>query len=134
MSIDPSLEVQPVSSAMSAKRQVGFLIVGAQKAGTTSLFEYVRRHPDVHMPPAKEIGFFSSDHNYARGWEWYSSIMFGDAPRDARCGEASVGYMGGTPDRRVEGNGSAPTDACRITAWRSSPVRSSERSNMRSPR
>lgn len=79
---------------------VGFLIIGAQKAGTTSLFEYLRRHPQVHMAPQKEIGFFSSEVNYQRGWDWYESMATSSAPDDVVCGEASVGYMSGTVDTR----------------------------------
>ncbi len=36
-----------------------FLIVGAAKAGTTSLFHYLNQHPDVFIPPRKECRFFS---------------------------------------------------------------------------
>lgn len=36
-----------------------FFIVGAMKAGTTSLYEYLRRHPQVFLPGLKEPHFFS---------------------------------------------------------------------------
>jgi len=36
-----------------------FLIVGAAKAGTTSLYFYLRQHPKVFMPKIKETWFFS---------------------------------------------------------------------------
>lgn len=36
-----------------------FLIVGAVKAGTTSLHEYLSHHPQVYMSPVKETNFFS---------------------------------------------------------------------------
>jgi hypothetical protein len=36
-----------------------FLIVGAAKCGTTSLYHYLRQHPDVYMSPVKEPRFFS---------------------------------------------------------------------------
>ncbi len=36
-----------------------FLIVGAVKAGTTSLHEYLQLHPEVYMSPIKETNFFS---------------------------------------------------------------------------
>jgi len=48
-----------------------FLIVGAQRAGSTSLFDYVCRHPRVPAPSHKEIHFF--DQNYFRGEGWYRS-------------------------------------------------------------
>jgi len=36
-----------------------FLIVGAAKSGTTSLFHYLNQHPDVFIPRRKECRFFS---------------------------------------------------------------------------
>ncbi|HET7207519.1 MAG TPA: sulfotransferase domain-containing protein [Terriglobales bacterium] len=48
-----------------------FLIVGAQKAGTTSLADYLTAHPDVIPPKWKEVHFFDLD--YHRGLEWYRS-------------------------------------------------------------
>ncbi len=36
-----------------------FLIVGVQKAGTTSLYNYLREHPQVYMSPVKETEFLS---------------------------------------------------------------------------
>ncbi|MBA2458078.1 MAG: sulfotransferase domain-containing protein [Gemmatimonadales bacterium] len=45
------------------------LIIGAQKAGTTSLFNYLVRHPDVLPPRGKEIHYF--DLHYDRGVRWY---------------------------------------------------------------
>ncbi len=76
---------------------IDFLIIGAQKAGTTSLFEYMRRHPQIHMPRDKEVGFFNVERTYRRGKEWYLSNVLRDVPAGAVCGEASVGYMRGTP-------------------------------------
>jgi hypothetical protein len=37
-----------------------FLCIGAQKAGTTWLYLNIRQHPDVWMPPVKEIHYFNS--------------------------------------------------------------------------
>jgi len=36
------------------------LCIGTQKAGTTWLADYLRDHPDVHMPPVKEVHFFDA--------------------------------------------------------------------------
>ncbi len=38
-----------------------FLIIGAAKAGTTSLVEYLKQHPDIYFSPIKEPHFFSTD-------------------------------------------------------------------------
>jgi hypothetical protein len=45
------------------------LIIGAQRGGTTSLFNYLVQHPQVLAPFGKEIHYF--DHYYARGIRWY---------------------------------------------------------------
>ena len=45
------------------------LVIGAQRSGTTSLFNYLIRHPDVLPPLVKEVHFF--DLHYARGVRWY---------------------------------------------------------------
>lgn len=36
-----------------------FILIGAQKAGTTALYHYLRQHPEVFMPEVKEPGFFA---------------------------------------------------------------------------
>jgi hypothetical protein len=46
-----------------------FLIIGAQKAGTTALYAYLREHPAIGGPPWKEVSFF--DRHYRRGPAWY---------------------------------------------------------------
>ena len=47
-----------------------FIILGAQKAGTTSLHAYLREHPDVLPCAWKEVHFFDG-RNYRRGEAWY---------------------------------------------------------------
>ena len=69
-----------------------FLVVGAQKAGTTALYEYLRRHPQISGPSWKEVSFF--DRHWARGESWYR----GNFPNVARTrgkhvGEASPSYV-----------------------------------------
>jgi len=46
-----------------------FIIIGAQKCGTSTLFNHLRKHPDIHMPRKKELHFF--DENYSNGMDWY---------------------------------------------------------------
>jgi len=36
-----------------------FLIIGAAKSGTTSLYEYLKQHPQIWMSPVKETNFFA---------------------------------------------------------------------------
>jgi hypothetical protein len=56
-----------------------FLIIGAQKAGTTSLYRYLREHPDLLVEPGVgEIHFF--DNHWDRGESFYRSHF----PRTAK--------------------------------------------------
>ncbi|GAA4373739.1 sulfotransferase family protein [Paeniglutamicibacter cryotolerans] len=53
-----------------ARMLPGFIIIGAQRSGTTSLYRLLSAHPDVVRPTAsKGIGYF--DLNYAKGQAWY---------------------------------------------------------------
>lgn len=40
-----------------------FLIIGASKAGTTSLYSYLRQHPEIYMSPIKEPRFFAFEND-----------------------------------------------------------------------
>jgi hypothetical protein len=68
-----------------------FLVIGAMKAGTTSLFRYLRTHPHVFMTQLKELEFFSHDENWSRGLEWYES-QFGEGQNAKAVGEATTSY------------------------------------------
>lgn len=46
-----------------------FLVIGAQKAGTTSVYSYLIQHPRIAAPLKKQVHFF--DWNYHRGLGWY---------------------------------------------------------------
>lgn len=48
-----------------------FIIIGAQKAGTTSLYTYLTQHPNVRPAHQKEVHFF--DLNFTQGLNWYRS-------------------------------------------------------------
>lgn len=96
-------------------RLPNFLIIGARKSGTTTLYEYLCRHPQIFMTTPKEPGFFVmtnkqekvrfwskwSDNKisyslspspvYKRGLDWYSSL-FKDALPHQVCGESTTIY------------------------------------------
>jgi hypothetical protein len=76
-----------------------FIIIGAQKAGTTSLFEHLRDHPELYLPPGKERPFFSHDDVFTGGWPRFASGTFGGAPVEARWGKSTPSYMYGCPVR-----------------------------------
>jgi len=68
----------------------GFLILGAQKAGTTALYAYLRWHPGITGPAWKEVSYF--DRHYRRGTRWYRG-QFPLRAGDRLVGEASPGYL-----------------------------------------
>lgn len=73
-----------------------FLIVGAAKAGTTSLYEYLRQHPDIFMPQWKELSFFIGDPygplHRVRKPAYYRKVFSGVKHHRA-VGEASTSYL-----------------------------------------
>jgi sulfotransferase family protein len=66
-----------------------FLILGAQKAGTTALYAYLRWHPQITGPSFKEVSFF--DRHYAHGERWYRAHL--PIRRSGLVGEASPSYL-----------------------------------------
>ena len=77
-----------------------FLIIGAQKAGTTSLFEYLIRHPGVAAPNKKELHFFDVPDRFRHGAAWYRALFpsldpsfAGHSSRRPVTGEASPYYL-----------------------------------------
>jgi sulfotransferase family protein len=52
---------RPPPRFSSGQRVPDFFIVGHAKSGTTALYEMLRRHPQIHMPDAKEPWYFSTD-------------------------------------------------------------------------
>ena len=75
-----------------------FVGIGAQRAGTTWIYQCLREHPEVFVPDKKELHFFSS--NYSKGVEWYSSF-FNPSPQHSVCGEITPNYLNAhnVPDR-----------------------------------
>jgi sulfotransferase family protein len=84
-----------------------FFVVGAPKAGTTSLCRYLGQHPDVFVSPIKEPCFFApevaqfndqtrereAEGAFVLDWERYLQLFAG-VTREAAVGEGSVSYLG----------------------------------------
>lgn len=88
---------------MPAARLPNFLVIGAQKAATTTLWAWLRAQPDVFCPPNKEPAYFATDDSWRSRAEWYAGLFApaGDRPL---LGEASPQYAmfpgyHGVPDR-----------------------------------
>ena len=76
------------------KQQSGpdFIIAGASKSGTSSIYYYLDRHPQVLLSHKKEIDFYWR--NYKQGIEWYLAHFpsITDRP-DFLTGEATPNYL-----------------------------------------
>jgi hypothetical protein len=98
----PSSHVPYMSTASSVTNQhcdqekqyckPGFLIIGAGKSGTSSLYYYLQDHPQVQPAKMKQIQFF--DHQFHRGSEWYFRAHFPHSMEQYHItGESSPGYI-----------------------------------------
>ncbi len=82
-----------------------FLVIGAAKAGTTSLHAYLADHPEVFMSRDKELNYFIDSINWPLGQAWYESHFDEAASTGAvAIGEASPLYSAahwyaGVPER-----------------------------------
>ncbi len=84
----------------SSRALPDFLVIGAQKAGTTSLVGFLRSHPDIFWVPRLEMHYF--DRDYDRGLNWYRSWFDRRSVieahqrrtgRPARAGEKTPAYL-----------------------------------------
>jgi hypothetical protein len=74
-------------------KTLDFLIIGAGKSGTTSLFRYLSAHDSIFMPAEKELSFFIRDDYYRRGMPWCLEEWYGNASPEQMWGEASPQYL-----------------------------------------
>lgn len=68
-----SLKVKKIYRSWSSDQRVlpDFIIIGAQKAGTSSLYSYLIQHPGILPALDKEVHFFDSPSNRSQGLSWY---------------------------------------------------------------
>jgi hypothetical protein len=104
-------------------------LVGAAKAGTTSLWRYLSEHPDVFMSPHKEPHFFAGgvDGSYPVVEEAEYLRLFRGVRREAVVGEASTSYLwhepaaaaiaARVPDARIVVSLRDPVERTRSSYW-----------------
>jgi hypothetical protein len=68
------------------------IIIGAYKAGTTSLFNYLSEHPEICPCTYKEPNFFCDDDKYRMGNDYYRSLWEWNADDHVYAMEASQSY------------------------------------------
>ena len=71
------------------RMEPAFIIVGAQKGGTTSLYDYLVRHSRILPAKEKEVNFF--DQKFSKGIDWYLS-HFPFRLEGSITGEATPNY------------------------------------------
>ena len=69
-----------------------FIIIGAQKAGTTALYRYLSIHPGIIATKEKEHRFFNCEKNYVKGPVFYQSLFSGTSTYRLTF-DASPGYL-----------------------------------------
>ncbi len=74
-----------------------FLIIGAGRSGTTSLYHYLRQHPDIFMSPVKETNYYTdadqaTDIKGIRSRSQYEQLFAGVSGERA-IGEATPKYL-----------------------------------------
>lgn len=71
----------------------GFLIIGVQRCGTSSLYDYLVQHPRIVGARRKEVRYFNR--YYSRGLNWYRSFFPAkiSAPAGSMTGEATPEYI-----------------------------------------
>jgi len=81
-----------------------FLVLGAQKAGTTWLAHMTTQHPEIGTPGEKELHFFDKRDRYRLGLEWYEAQFPPRAPGIRAMGEFTPNYLwvDTTPEERRE--------------------------------
>ncbi len=98
--MDAEFECASVSARKKAASS-HFIIIGAMKCGTTSLYRYLGEHPEIGLSREKETDFFLAERNFAKGTSWYFSQF---SAGSTVCGEASPNYtkyseFPGVPER-----------------------------------
>lgn len=72
--------------------RVNFFCVGAQKAGTSTLHDIIKQHPDVSLPKRKETHFFRDDDKYDKGQNFFFKL-FEQKPWVKVYGEIDPEYL-----------------------------------------
>lgn len=77
------------------KEVLDFIVIGAQKSGTTTLFEYLVKHPQLCLPTSKEATFFNHEGRYGGNWDQYLQTEFPSADPSCMWGTVTPQYMYG---------------------------------------
>jgi hypothetical protein len=68
-----------------------FIVIGAAKSGTSTLYRYLIKHPDLYIHWKKEIEYFCNEKNYSLGLDWYKEHFITPSNKEL-CGDMSTTY------------------------------------------
>ncbi|WP_340106399.1 sulfotransferase domain-containing protein [Rhodohalobacter sp. 8-1] len=79
------------------------MIIGAMKSGTTSLYNYLAKHPEICRAKTKEPEFFSKKEEVPLSLNEYNTLWEFNSEKQKYVIEASTGYTKHTRKRDVPG-------------------------------
>tara|TARA_Y100000591_G_C21848456_1_gene710102 strand:+ start:972 stop:1865 length:894 start_codon:yes stop_codon:yes gene_type:complete len=75
------------------KKEINFLIIGAQKSGTTFLYNILKVSNNIFMPQEKELPFFLNKNIDQKNYEKFIDEYFYDSKADQTIGTSTPQYM-----------------------------------------
>jgi len=87
---------------MKEQKELDFIVIGAAKSATTTLYELIKSHPQIFIPAAKEVPFFSDSKTYKKGVASYIKSYFSGANPEKLWGTVTPQYMLGQGDTNPE--------------------------------
>ncbi len=107
------------TSSPAALRKISLMIIGAQKAGTTSLKNYLGQHPSLQTHPHKEFSYFFNTEEHEKGYDAALKKYFTDVNTGERLIAKNAGlYVNEGGIRRLKEH----NPACRLVLILRNPV------------
>src|SRR3990167_9685258 len=73
-------------------KKIDFIIVGAQKTGTTTFYDWIKQHPSIYLPETKEMPYFARNDCFNKK-EQYLKIHYPADEQRPLWGAAHVNNM-----------------------------------------
>lgn len=74
-------------------KPIDFICVGTQKAGTTTLHDVLKHHPNIYLPERKEAHFFDIDQRFNKGLDWWLQTFFKGDKNNKKIGVFTPEYL-----------------------------------------
>lgn len=75
------------------KENLDFLVIGAQKSGTTTLFKLLEQNPNIYMPSGKEVPFILDDELFSQGLDYNLKLFFSKGDALSSWGTVTPHYL-----------------------------------------